>query len=102
MKIEQFKAIVTEVYEGESKTAKLYRKLTLKIPGYTDEFGEKRGKDQFFEAFVFSPALEKLPKPKFGDHVQVTAYLNGFQNATNEGKIFYTTTLSITDLKIVN
>ena len=102
MKVNPFKSIVHKVTEGQTKTGVAYRKIILKIPGYVDEFGEKKAKDQFYEAVVFHPAIEKVPITVPGDHVLVTAYLNGYQNLTPNSEIYYSTTLSINDLQILN
>ena len=102
MRIEPFRALVEEVMSGETKqTGKPYRKIILKIPAPIDQFsGEKRGKDQHFEGFVFSPAIENIIVPSRGDKVEVTAYLNGSMHLSqNSNDIYYQTTISITGLK---
>jgi len=42
-----------------------------------------------------------MPVPVKGDKVEVQGYLNGKRNLSPESKIYYQTTLSITDLIIV-
>jgi hypothetical protein len=102
MRVETFRALVEEVTTGETKsTGKPYRRIVLKVPAPIDQFtGQKRGKDQHYEAFAFSPNVESMIIPNHGDKVEVSGYLNGMMHLSQtDSKIFYQTTLSITDLK---
>ena len=102
MKTEKFFAVVEETEIKESSAGKPYRRLVLKVPAFIDQFTQqKRGVDQFFEGLIFSPTLENLPAPNYGQMVECQGYINGSRTFTEKGQTFYKTMFSITELRIV-
>ena len=51
-----------------------FRMLVFRKPGYTDEFGEKKGEDDLFEAKAWNKQLAELPALKKGDKVTLVGF----------------------------
>ena len=79
-----------------------FQAIVLKKPGYTDEFGEKKGDDDLFEAKAWNKILEEMPVVKAGDKVSVLLALQGreFLDKTSS-QIHYPLQLTIRKLKLI-
>jgi hypothetical protein len=106
-----FKAIVTSVSEvrttdNGTKVASIY----AMIPGYTNEFGEKVGKDEVFEIRMLNKLIETYEKELFGKNFKdeqvkpkcmFTCYLNSQPNESN-GKVWYNLNLTLSKMELLN
>lgn len=52
-----FVSVNPAIVVGENKT--LVQKVIFKVPAYTDQFGEKKGKDELWEIQVIGDNVEK-------------------------------------------
>ena len=82
MLLPEHKFIVQHVFAPESSQNGQHRfqRILLNKPGYTDEFGEKVGKDDLFECKVWNAAIETLPALQTGDKVKALLNLHGSEN----------------------
>jgi hypothetical protein len=79
-----------------------FQTIVLKKPGYTDEFGEKIGKDDLLECKVWNDKIEQMPVLKAGDKVKAVLNLNGRQGLDrNNSEIYYTLNLSIKNIELL-
>lgn len=68
----------------------VYQDLVLLRPGYTDAFGEKRGKDDFLEVRAWNTTTEQLEGIARNDKVSAEIMLNGRKHIDhNDGKERY-------------
>lgn len=94
-----FKGFIERVEDvSTSKNGKLFRKILIRKPAFVDEFGEQRGKDQYFELYEFKNSEQDFEQYHTQDKAEVTAYVNGYENVGNDG-IFYTMMMRLKELK---
>lgn len=94
---------VAPVEMGQKEGSKMYKKVMILIPGYTDAFGEKKGDDAVHEFVFFAEKAEALPKDlKPGDRVEFVGRLNAaWKKAKPEDeKEFYNPWISGQTLKL--
>lgn len=103
MKLNPFYALFEEKVTAQSRTTgRDYSRIILKIPAYVDSFsGEKKGNDEFYEAFISETRVENMPILAKGDKVEVSGYLNGKAILNANGDVAYPTSMSITEIKKV-
>ncbi|MCY1720199.1 hypothetical protein OU798_07585 [Prolixibacteraceae bacterium Z1-6] len=99
MLIPEHKFLVEEVKKVEtSRNGKhKFQTIILNKPGYTDEFGEKKGSDDILECTAWNKTIDEVPPLlKRGDKVKATLNLQGRKGVEKDtGKEFYTKQLSI-------
>lgn len=94
---------------GETKICR----IRVMVPGWVDQFGEKKGEDQIFEIRVMNSRIDELPfvnsikslttdEAKVEEHqkVECSCYLNA-RFVSNETKSFYTLELALHELKLL-
>lgn len=79
------------------------QKMIFRQPAYVDEFGEKRGDDDYFTVAQFGKTQGELIQPEHytGKKLEVTCYLNGRSFTTNEG-MRYANNINLYDIKILD
>ncbi len=104
MLIPEHKFLVEKVFQvDETKDKKhKFQRIILKKPGYTDELGEKIGKDDFFECRAWNKKLNEIPVLKSGDKVKALLALQGtcHLDITN-GQEFYYTQFTIRKIQLL-
>jgi|GEM_PF-4124678 len=79
-----------------------FKTIVLKKPGFTDEFGDKIGKDDLFECKVWNDRIEQLPVLKKGDKVKAMLNLSGREVLDrNTSEIYYTMNLNIKQIDLL-
>ena len=79
-----------------------FQTIILLKPGYTDEFGEKRGTDDYFECKAWNKTLQEMPVLKHGDKVNVTLNMQGGKWIDKEnGDTNYQVQLSIRKITLL-
>ena len=79
-----------------------FQTIILVKPGYTDEFGEKIGKDDIYECRAWNKTLEEMPVLKKGDKVKAVLNLNGRQFLDkNNSEIYYNLQLIIRKIELL-
>jgi single-stranded DNA-binding protein len=74
--VEEISAIITKTTSASSFRMQT---LIIVVPAWTDQFGEKKDKDQFWEFTIYNAAADGealLSRFQKGDRVTVEAYLN--------------------------
>jgi nickel-dependent lactate racemase len=105
MKI-QLKGFVHKVSEVVSKassdrsTFNQEQSIIIMVPGYTDQFGDKKGKDEFWEFKLFNDKIDRFNiRPHFeGKKVVVDGFLNSRTYKKN-GEDAYVLSLVLADIK---
>ena len=105
MLLPEHKFLVEKVFQPEStqNNNHKYQRIVLKKPGFTDEFGEKKGKDDLFDCRVWNKKIDNVPPGlKAGDKVKVMLSLNG-RDYLDESKneIGYNLQLSIGKIELL-
>ena len=72
-----------------------FQRLILNKPGYTDEFGEKKGKDDLFEARAWNQKINDIPVLQKGDKVKAMLNIRGNETINERGQKLYFTDISI-------
>jgi hypothetical protein len=89
-------------FVGANNTAK--QSFILKVPGYTDSFGEKKGPDDFWEITVMGDSIDKfnLHSRHVGSKVKTEVYINSrmFVSKKEEtlGKISYIVNVNLASI----
>lgn len=78
--------------------------IILFVPGYVDEFGDKRGRDEAWSIETFNDGIEKhgLSNIQQGSRAEVEFYINSreFDKKDGTGKT-YMTSSSVRNIKII-
>ncbi len=100
MKVE-IKGTIHSVSGSEKKSEKFtVQNLLILVPGYTDEFGDKVGKDQFFQIQVVNKMIDDLQlDKKKGSKGKFTCYLNS--NESVKEKVSYFLQLTLKECELV-
>jgi len=79
----EIKALVEKINPAYTKSGNgketLVQTIILKVPGYVDQFGDKKGDDEYFEATLFNDKIKKLnldPYELEGAKVKAKCFLN--------------------------
>lgn len=84
-----------------TKGSYLKQIIVIRKPGFTDEFGDKKGKDQFFPVTLADDACKKFSAQLVKDKkVIATCYLNGYEHNSGNGSQ-YGLTINLKDLKFL-
>ncbi len=97
MLIPEHKYLVKKVYPTEQlpNGNHKFQRIILIKPGYTDEFGDKKGKDDLYEIKVWNNAIDELPELNPGDKVKAVLGINGVEHVDrNSGQVMYFTQIS--------
>jgi single-stranded DNA-binding protein len=97
MLLPEQKFLVEQVNEPEitKDRRNTMQRIILNKPGYTDEFGEKVGKDDHFECKAWNKTIESVPVLKPGDKVAAMLNLQGSEFIDDHGKKSYSAQLTI-------
>lgn len=77
------------------------QQIIIRKPGFTDEFGDKKGKDNYFPVWLNDQQIKKHATDlQKGKKVEVTAFLNGFEYNGNDG-IQYGLSINVHELKFI-
>lgn len=103
MLLPEHKFLVQEVFAPENTPNGKHRfqRIILNKPGYTDEFGEKRGKDDLYECTVWNKKIDELPALKSGDKVKTMLNMQGVENIDQNGKKLYYTQITIRKIELL-
>lgn len=104
MLIPEHKYLVERVDPPQHTQDKQYRfkTIVLKKPGFTDEFGEKIGKDDLFACKVWNDRIEQLPDLKRGDKVKAVLNLSGREGLDrNTSEIYYSININIKQIDLL-
>lgn len=76
--------------------------IIVMVPGYTDQFGDKQGKDEFWEFKLFNDRIDRFNiRSHFeGKKVIVDGFLNSRSYKKN-GEDAYILSLSLADIKTI-
>lgn len=71
---------------GANQTQK--QSILIKVPGYTDSFGEKKSEDEIWQVDMFNKSIDKfnLHTRHQGQKVKATVYINSRAYETKDGK----------------
>lgn len=78
----QIKGILKKVFPAETVGKNSVKKVTITVfrPGYTDEYGDKVGTDDYFEFSTFNDKVpETLLTSLLDKKVEVVGYLNSYE-----------------------
>ena len=78
-----------------------FKTFVFRKPGFTNEFGEKVGKDDLFEAKAWNKTIDELPAVSMGDKVAVMLVLNGKEYLDQNQGINYSLQLTIQKMKVL-
>lgn len=101
MKLNPFFALFEQRITAKSRTTgRDYTRIVLRIPAYVDSFsGEKKGTDEFYEAFISETRVENMPVLLKGDKVKVTGYLHGKAILNASGESAYPISMAIIEIE---
>lgn len=101
MKLE-FKGFLHKIEDAREVGDTTIQDVIIRKPAFTDEFGDKRGKDDYYQCTVFNDKTALLDTLKVGDRVSVTAYLNGREfDKKDEGGKGYSNNITINKIEKV-
>ena len=97
MLIPEHKFLVQEIHAPESTPngKHQFQRIILNKPGYTDEFGEKVGKDDIYECTAWNRKIEEIPLLKTGDKVKALLNIQGNETIDQNGKKMWFTQITI-------
>ena len=74
---------------GEKNTAK--QDIVILVPGYVDRYGEKKGKDEYWQVSLFNDQIDKynLYPHHIGKKVNFELYVRSTRYENREGRIMY-------------
>jgi len=106
----QFKGFIEKVGEIETaKSTNKFQRVVFRVPGYTDEFGEKKSEDEFFEVMIFGQKKIEEIWSKHDDRnpskkAEVSCFLNGRSRKESEeedARVYYNAQLSVKEIKFI-
>lgn len=104
MLLPEHKFLVEKVGQKEKTTDQkhTFKTIVLRKPGFTNEFGEKVGKDDLFEAKAWNKTIDELPVVAMGDKVAATLLLTGKEYLDkNQSDINYSLQLTLHKMKLL-
>jgi hypothetical protein len=78
-----------------------FQTIVLNKPGWTDDFGDKKGRDDLYQCKAWNKTIAELPVLKRGDKVSAMLNLQGRQSIGNNGSEYFNLELSIKKLKLL-
>lgn len=100
------KGLIEEVgtIETAKESGRKYQRVLVKVPGRTNDFGEKVSDDSIYEVMIYGDTIQKFwskhddknPTKK----VEVSCYLNSRENKTDKGT-FYNLSLTAIEAKFL-
>jgi hypothetical protein len=86
MKIDKFKCTVKLILPERKNKDTRIQEVILFRKGWTDEFGDQKGKDQYYKVAFFNNDIEKFSITQYANKkVEVNLFLNGFEYTTQTG-----------------
>jgi hypothetical protein len=104
MLIPEHKYLVEEVSGAQTTANGKHKFITVILckPGYTDEFGEKVGKDDLFECKAWNKTADAMPVLKKGDKVEAQLAIAGTKHLDqNNGQEFYYCNVTLRQIKVL-
>lgn len=96
-----FKGIFKKRTKLEPMQRGFMAEVLIVKPGYTDEFGEKKGKDDYFTLKQFADNQSELDFNGYvGKKVEVKGYLSGREFTTSDG-MGYANNLLLKEVSII-
>lgn len=97
MLIPEHKYLVEKVYptENTQNGRHKFQRIILKKPGFKDEFGDQKSKDDLFECKVWNAAIADLPPLSTGDKVKAMLAIQGVEHTDAKGQVMYYTQITI-------
>lgn len=105
MQIPEHKYLVDKVFQPDTTRNgnHKFQRIVLVKPGWTDEFGDKKGPDDFLECNAWNKKIDEVPPGlKRGDKVKAQLTLSGranFDQGKNE--TYYQLQLSIRKIELL-
>lgn len=91
--------VMNQTTSTTTKGSFLKQVIVIRKPGFVDEFGDKKGKDQFFPVTLNDDACKKFSSLIAKDKkVVATCYLNGWEHNSGNGNQ-YGLTINLKELK---
>lgn len=94
----EFKGIIKNVGTVKDFTSFKVIQFNVIKPGWTDEFGDKKGKDEVYPIQAFKEKIDQVTPLKTGDKVHVKAYLNSRETVT-DNDVNYFLQMNLADIK---
>lgn len=83
----------------QSEKGTKYIKFNVLVPGYVDQFGEKRGKDQVYPITAIAEKTEHLVNLGVNDKVDVKVFINSDEFIDKNGITQYGIKFVLSEIK---
>lgn len=88
-------------YVGQNNLSK--QAIILMVPGYTDEYGEKKGKDEHYQISLLGDSVDKfnIHPRHVGSKVKTEVYIKSSRYTNKEGKVGYIVNINLASIEFI-
>ncbi|MDB4919827.1 hypothetical protein [Mucilaginibacter sp.] len=99
----ELKGIVTDVFPvetvGQNQTRK--QSLILTVPGYVDEYGDKKGEDELWRLDAIGDKIDALNMPAAnGKKAKISVFINSKKISKADGSPMYIINVNINKIEL--